>query len=308
MERPARATPTSSSPTSGSPRSSGSGSIHRRCARGIPRLIYGIITGYGLEGPDAHRPGYDVGAFWARSTLASSVVPRGRAAAADPRRVRRPCDRDDARRRHLRRPVRPRAHRAWAPRVDEPVADRAVLRRRGTSGCCCASASWRAPAPATSRGRRSSTATPPPTARRSGCSAWRSDRHWPALVAALDRPDLAADERFATAPARARALRRPGRRARRRLRRTADGGVGRRASTPTTCGGRRSTTRAPSSTTRRSKRPARSSRCPATTARPAGRSPAPSTSTTSSSTPARSRAGRAQRRGPGPSEYVRRSF
>src|SRR5215216_3230884 len=42
-----------------------------------PSLIYGIITGYGLEGPDAHRPGYDVGAFWARSTLASSVVPRG---------------------------------------------------------------------------------------------------------------------------------------------------------------------------------------------------------------------------------------
>ena len=36
-----------------------------------PRLIYAVITGYGLEGPDAHRPGYDVGAFWARSTLAA---------------------------------------------------------------------------------------------------------------------------------------------------------------------------------------------------------------------------------------------
>ena len=27
----------------------------------FPTLVYGIITGYGLEGPDAHRPGYDVG-------------------------------------------------------------------------------------------------------------------------------------------------------------------------------------------------------------------------------------------------------
>ena len=42
-----------------------------------PSLVYGIITGYGLQGPDAHRPGYDVGAFWARSTLAASVVPPG---------------------------------------------------------------------------------------------------------------------------------------------------------------------------------------------------------------------------------------
>ncbi len=48
-----------------------------RFGGGIPDLIYGIITGYGLEGPDAHRPGYDIGAFWARSSLASSVVPPG---------------------------------------------------------------------------------------------------------------------------------------------------------------------------------------------------------------------------------------
>ena len=48
-----------------------------RCAPATRRLVYGIITGYGLEGPDAHRPGYDVGAFWARPSLASSVVPAG---------------------------------------------------------------------------------------------------------------------------------------------------------------------------------------------------------------------------------------
>lgn len=31
------------------------------------KLIYAMMTGYGLQGPDANSPGYDVGAFWARS-------------------------------------------------------------------------------------------------------------------------------------------------------------------------------------------------------------------------------------------------
>ncbi len=35
-----------------------------------PRLIYASVSGYGLEGPDRLRPGYDVGAFSARSGLA----------------------------------------------------------------------------------------------------------------------------------------------------------------------------------------------------------------------------------------------
>ena len=40
-----------------------------------PRLVYAMVTGYGREGPDAGRAGYDVGAFWARSGLASMAVP-----------------------------------------------------------------------------------------------------------------------------------------------------------------------------------------------------------------------------------------
>jgi crotonobetainyl-CoA:carnitine CoA-transferase CaiB-like acyl-CoA transferase len=43
----------------------------------FPRLVYGIISGFGLEGPDAHRPGYDVGGYWARSGLAHTMVPPG---------------------------------------------------------------------------------------------------------------------------------------------------------------------------------------------------------------------------------------
>ncbi len=42
-----------------------------------PRLVYAVVTGYGLEGPDAHLPGFDVTAFWARAGVASMTTPKG---------------------------------------------------------------------------------------------------------------------------------------------------------------------------------------------------------------------------------------
>lgn len=32
-----------------------------------PKLIYCSVTGYGLTGPDADRPGFDMAAYWARA-------------------------------------------------------------------------------------------------------------------------------------------------------------------------------------------------------------------------------------------------
>jgi crotonobetainyl-CoA:carnitine CoA-transferase CaiB-like acyl-CoA transferase len=37
------------------------------------RLVYAIITGYGLEGPEADRGAYDIAAFWARAGIAESL-------------------------------------------------------------------------------------------------------------------------------------------------------------------------------------------------------------------------------------------
>ncbi len=42
-----------------------------------PRLIYGIITGYGLAGDERDRAAYDIGAFWARSGIAGMLTPPG---------------------------------------------------------------------------------------------------------------------------------------------------------------------------------------------------------------------------------------
>src|SRR2546423_9607509 len=42
-----------------------------------PRLVYAIVTGYGLDGPDADTPAYDIAAYWARSGLAAALTPPG---------------------------------------------------------------------------------------------------------------------------------------------------------------------------------------------------------------------------------------
>jgi crotonobetainyl-CoA:carnitine CoA-transferase CaiB-like acyl-CoA transferase len=42
-----------------------------------PRLVYAIVTGYGLTGPDADKPGFDIAAFWARGGVAHLTAPKG---------------------------------------------------------------------------------------------------------------------------------------------------------------------------------------------------------------------------------------
>ncbi|GAC1527828.1 MAG: CaiB/BaiF CoA-transferase family protein [Marmoricola sp.] len=50
---------------------------HDRLLELQPRLVYASLTGYGLNGPDRNSPGYDVAAFSARSGLADRSSPAG---------------------------------------------------------------------------------------------------------------------------------------------------------------------------------------------------------------------------------------
>ena len=43
----------------------------------FPRLVYGMISGYGTEGPDGDKPAYDIAAFWARSGIAGTLTREG---------------------------------------------------------------------------------------------------------------------------------------------------------------------------------------------------------------------------------------
>ena len=40
-----------------------------------PRLIYAAVTGYGLQGPEANVPAFDITAFWTRSGVARAMIP-----------------------------------------------------------------------------------------------------------------------------------------------------------------------------------------------------------------------------------------
>jgi len=42
-----------------------------------PKLVYATVSGYGLQGPDRDRPGFDMAAFYARSGLGAITTPKG---------------------------------------------------------------------------------------------------------------------------------------------------------------------------------------------------------------------------------------
>jgi crotonobetainyl-CoA:carnitine CoA-transferase CaiB-like acyl-CoA transferase len=50
---------------------------HERLLADHPRLVYAMLTGYGLEGPDKDAPGFDMAAFSARSGVSWRATPPG---------------------------------------------------------------------------------------------------------------------------------------------------------------------------------------------------------------------------------------
>lgn len=43
----------------------------------LPSLIYASVTGYGLQGADADKPGFDIASFWSRAGVGRITVPKG---------------------------------------------------------------------------------------------------------------------------------------------------------------------------------------------------------------------------------------
>jgi crotonobetainyl-CoA:carnitine CoA-transferase CaiB-like acyl-CoA transferase len=163
-----------------------------------PRLVYASVTGYGLEGPDRDRPGYDLGAFGARTGVAHLHG----VAYGEPVAIRSGMG----------------DHFTALTAVTGILA--ALLEReRSGKGQLVATSLLRAGiysigwdlgiqlrfgkmAPQT--GRTGNT-NPLVNSYQAGDGLWfwllglETDRHWPRLVAALGQPELEADERFATA-------------------------------------------------------------------------------------------------------------
>jgi crotonobetainyl-CoA:carnitine CoA-transferase CaiB-like acyl-CoA transferase len=166
-----------------------------------PRLVYACVTGYGRTGPDAGRAGYDVGAFWARSGLASMAVPA------------------DAPQPHFRGGVGDHVTALAAlagitgalferERTGEGrLVDVSLLR----TGTYCfgwdlnMELRWGKMGPSSPRTEQGNPMINPYQAA-DGAWFWllgtEADRLWPKLLAAIERPEWAADERWATARAR----------------------------------------------------------------------------------------------------------
>ncbi|MBK9341596.1 MAG: CoA transferase [Dehalococcoidia bacterium] len=99
------------------------------CLARNPRLVFVAVTGYGLEGPDATRPGFDFSAFWTRSGIMSLVGHPGAPPCPQPHRPGRPYDRHQRRRRHARGPAPARPHGRGPGRRHLPPADRRLHHR-----------------------------------------------------------------------------------------------------------------------------------------------------------------------------------
>src|SRR5262249_10050736 len=170
---------------------------HETLSARNPRLVYAHVTGYGLEGDERDRAAYDVGAFWSRAGVAASLTPDG-----SPLPYQRGGMGD-----HM------------AARAAAGAVSAALYAGERTGGGQLVSVSllriglymlgWdinmalRLGMPATPM-----TVAAPPNPLISAYEAgdgkrfWmlglQADRHWPDVLRAVDRPEWAEDERFAT--------------------------------------------------------------------------------------------------------------
>jgi crotonobetainyl-CoA:carnitine CoA-transferase CaiB-like acyl-CoA transferase len=160
------------------------------------RLVYASVSGYGLRGPDAGRAGYDVGAFWARSGVASKMVPEG-----DP-----PIDIRSGFGDHVTAMTAVAGICAALLARERTGRGQLVETSLLRTGIWCLG--WDLGiqmrfgkiAPTVPR---TGVMNPMVNPYQAGDGRWfwmlglESDRHWPALLDAVGRPDLGDDERFA---------------------------------------------------------------------------------------------------------------
>jgi crotonobetainyl-CoA:carnitine CoA-transferase CaiB-like acyl-CoA transferase len=172
-----------------------------------PRLIYARGHGYGVRGPDASKPAYDATAFWARGGLGDTLTPQG-----------------------LPEPIGQRGalgDRNGAVQLAFGIAAALFRRERTGEGAVVdvsllSTAIWMLasdvmaalqgsyqPARLSEPGARP--LSPNPLSGNYRCADGRfltlcflqPDRYWADLCRAVDRPDLAADPRFADITTRA---------------------------------------------------------------------------------------------------------
>jgi crotonobetainyl-CoA:carnitine CoA-transferase CaiB-like acyl-CoA transferase len=166
-----------------------------------PRLVVATMTSFGWQGQERDRPGYDVSAFWARSGMAARMVP-----ADEPPPPSRPGIGDRMAATALVAGITAALlNRARTGTAD--VVDVSLLR----TGLYCNGNDLSTQLAFGKRSRtrpREDHESPLYNCYRTADGRWvwlialEGERHWPQLAAALGRPDLTDDPRFADPQAR----------------------------------------------------------------------------------------------------------
>lgn len=161
-----------------------------------PRLVYGLITGYGSAGPDADRAAYDVAAFWARGGPAALLTPPG----GDP-----PFQRggmgDHSAGISLAGGICAALFARQTTGAGQLVST--SLYRQGVYTVGFDLNTYLMSGQSVSLGRRDTMGNPcmnnytASDGRRFWIVGLQGDRHWPALCRAVDRPDWLTDPRYA---------------------------------------------------------------------------------------------------------------
>ena len=168
-----------------------------------PRLVYGLITGYGETGPDANRPAYDVAAFWARSGVADLLTKPG-----DTPPFQRGGMGDHLTGMTLAAAIN--AALVARARTGEGQLVSTSLYRQGAYTVSFDLNTFLLSGRPIAIGQRESMGNPcmnnyvAADGRRFWIVGLEADRHWPALCRAVGRPEWLSDNRFATARDRAR--------------------------------------------------------------------------------------------------------
>jgi crotonobetainyl-CoA:carnitine CoA-transferase CaiB-like acyl-CoA transferase len=167
-----------------------------------PRLVYGLITGYGETGPDADRAAYDVAAFWSRAGLAHLLT--------------RPCDTPPFQRGGM-------GDHSAGMTLAAAICAALLARERTGTGQLVSTSLYRQGAYTVSFDINTYLLTGQPIAvgqrefmgnpcmnnyatgdgRRLWIVGLEAERHWPALCRAVGRPEWLTDPRFGDARARA---------------------------------------------------------------------------------------------------------
>lgn len=168
-----------------------------------PRLIYGLLTGYGTAGPDADKAAYDVAAYWARSGIASLLSGPG-----SPPPFQRSGMGDHLAGMNLAAGICAALYAREKTGAGQLVST--SLYRTGAYTVSFDLNMFLLTGQPIAIGQRDTMRNPLMNnyATGDGRHFWlvglESDRHWPALCRAVEHPDWQGDERYSDAASRAR--------------------------------------------------------------------------------------------------------